>query len=417
RTRITLEAWRIGTGSVMRVVSSCSRISGDEDVTAFSQTLQGPVESDAHKGYKCAMNDDKNSNSDKSEADGDAAVQAHSWRIEAAGATHPGQRNHNEDSWRVDEENCFYMVADGVGGRDAGEVASRIACEVTVDQVRAGTRLAPALAVANAVIRDAIAASGERASSMASTAVALHLQPEIQRFSVAWAGDSRLYLWDGELKTLTRDHSLVESLLQRGEISRAEADDHPRKNVILMALGDTERELASGENGGALPEKALFLLCSDGLSDVVPANVLCETLSRVNDSLQMRADALVQAAVDAGGRDNITAVLVSWHGADAARSQASSGVDGPVVFETFDPVSGECSRNADEDRVASIIRRVPARSEESRARIGGAASAPDLAQSGVESCSARWRWRWLLAAVALVAAGLILAEFVTPQRS
>lgn len=340
-------------------------------------------------------------------------MSAHSWRIEAAGATHPGQRNHNEDSWRVDEESHLYIVADGVGGRDAGEVASRIACDVTVDQVRAGTGLAPALAVANAAIRDAIAASGEHASSMASTAVALHLQPELQRFSVAWAGDSRLYLWDEELKTLTRDHSLVESLLQRGEISRAEADDHPRKNVILMALGDTETELASGENSGPLPEKALFLLCSDGLSDVLPADVLCENLSRHCDSLQVRADALVQAAVDAGGRDNITAVLVSWQG--AAPVQASSGVDGPVVYETFDPVSGERSRNAEEDRVAPTIRRVPARSEESG--IGRTASAPDLAQKGVESRSTRWRWRWWLTIVALVAVGLILADFVARQGS
>lgn len=344
-------------------------------------------------------------------------MSAHSGTVEVAGATHPGQRNHNEDSWRADDESSFYMVADGVGGRDAGEVASRIACDVTVDQVRAGTALAPALAVANAAIRDAIAASGERTSSMASTVVALHVQPRLRRFSVAWAGDSRLYLWDGELKTLTRDHSLVESLLQRGEISRAEADSHPRKNVILMALGDTEAELASGENGGPLPGKALFLLCSDGLSDVVPANVLCEILSRDSDSLQVRADALVQAAVDGGGRDNITAVLVAWHGADAALSEVSPGVDGPVVYETFDPVSGERSRRGDEDRVAPTIRRVPARSEESGTGIGRAAPAPDLAESGVEPRSARWRWRWWLAAVALVAAGLIVADFVTRQGS
>lgn len=351
-------------------------------------------------------------------------MSAPSWRIEAAGATHPGQRSHNEDSWRLDNDSTFYMVADGVGGRDAGEVASRIACDVTVDQVRAGTGLAPALAVANAAIREAIAASGEGASSMASTAVALHLQPQARRFSLAWAGDSRLYLWDGRLKTLTRDHSLVESLLKRGEISRAEADDHPRRNVILTALGDTEAELETGENAGALTGSALFLLCSDGLSDVVPASVLCDIVSRDSDSLQARADALVQAAVDAGGRDNITAVLVSWR--DTAAAQASSsGVDGPVVYEAFDPVSGERIRNTEEDRAAPTIRRVPARSEQTgtghtgsgRTASGRAAPSSDLSQSGDASRTARWRWRWWLGAVALLAAGLIVADFVTRQGS
>lgn len=355
-------------------------------------------------------------------------MSAPSWRVEAAGATHPGQRSHNEDSWRLDNDSAFYIVADGVGGRDAGEVASRIACDVTVDQVRAGTGLAPALAVANAAIREAIAVSGEGASSMASTAVALHLQPQARRFSLAWAGDSRLYLWDGRLKTLTRDHSLVESLLKRGEISPAEADGHPRKNVILTALGDTEAELETGENAGALTGSALFLLCSDGLSDIVPASVLCDIISRDSDSLQSRADALVQAAVDAGGRDNITAVLVAWR--DTAAQASSSGVDGPVVYEAFDPVSGERIRNTQEDRAAPTIRRVPARSEQTgtghtgtgrtgtgHTGTGLTVPSPDLSQSGEASRAARWRWRWWLAAVAILAAGLLVADFVTRQGS
>jgi len=287
------------------------------------------------------------------------------WTIEAAGASHPGQREHNEDSWLADSDAGCFIVADGVGGRDAGEVASRIACEVTAAQVRAGDAPGPALTAANSAILEAIQTSGEQASSMASTAVVLYLEPDTDTFSVAWAGDSRLYLWDGdlregELKSLTRDHSLVESMLRRGEISRDEADTHPRKNVILQALGDTQGELTPGENRGCLPRTALFLLCSDGLSDTVAADALCGILSRDADSLQVRADDLVQAAVDAGGRDNITALLVScqWTGESA---QAQNTAEGPVVYESYVPVSGKRRRDLAEDRAASTIRRVPAR--------------------------------------------------------
>lgn len=332
------------------------------------------------------------------------------WSIDAAGATHPGQRRHNEDSWRADTPSGFFIVADGVGGRDAGEVASRIACDVMSEEVLAGKALAPALLAANDAIREAIQASGEQASSMASTAVALLVQPDAQVFSAAWAGDSRLYLWDGELKSLTRDHSLVESLLRRGEISRAEADTHPRKNVILVALGDTQGELEPGENRGALPAEALFLLCSDGLTDVVGEDTLCSLLSRSDDSLQARADALVKAAVDAGGRDNITAVLVSCCATGDAPADGSPPAGGPVVYETFDPVSGERRREAPEEQAAPTIRRVPARGEDTgtRAEAGQAAG-------GRPQAAPRWRWRWWLAAVALLAGGLVLIEFVARQ--
>ncbi|MEQ8516756.1 MAG: protein phosphatase 2C domain-containing protein [Chromatocurvus sp.] len=336
------------------------------------------------------------------------------WAIDAAGATHPGQRKHNEDSWRVDMDDGFFIVADGVGGRDAGEVASRMTCDIAAEQVHAGKPLVPALLAANSAIREAIQASVERASSMASTAVALLLQPDAQHFSVAWAGDSRLYLWDGELKSLTRDHSLVESLLRRGEITRAEADTHPRKNVILVALGDAQGELEPGENRGPLPADALFLLCSDGLTDVLAAGALCDILSR-RDDLQARADALVQAAVEAGGRDNITALLVSCRSAGGASPEASPPADGPVVYETFDPFSGERTRDDVEERSAPTIRRVPSRNEDTGTRPVNAGPAAGRAGVGQTPTSPRWRWRWWLAAVALVAVGMMLIDFVARQ--
>lgn len=331
------------------------------------------------------------------------------WIIEAAGATHPGQRKHNEDSWRVDTDAGFFIVADGVGGREAGEVASRIACDVSTDQVRAGAAPGAALRAANSAIRQAIESSGAQASSMASTAVVLHLQPDAGSFAVAWAGDSRLYLWDGELKALTRDHSLVESMLQRGEISRAEADAHPRKNVILVALGDTQDELEPGENRGHLPENALFLLCSDGLSDVVAVDTLCEILSRQEDSLQMRADALVQSAVEAGGRDNITAVLVACRDGGDGSAEPAPPDGEPVVYETYDPVSGESRRNTAEDRPAPTIRRVPARGDDTGTRpVPDPLTGP--ARGRRTSRSAGWGW-WFIAA-ALLVGGLVWIVFL-----
>lgn len=333
------------------------------------------------------------------------------WTFASAGATHPGQRRHNEDNWHADTETGFFIVADGVGGLEAGEVASLIACSVTAEQVRSGNNLAPALQSAHSTIRQAAHVAGRPSASMAATAVALRVQPDAQTFSVAWAGDSRLYLWDGELKSLTRDHSLVESLLRRGEISRAEADTHPRRNVILVALGDTQGELEPGENRGSLPADALFMLCSDGLTDVVAADTLCSVLSREDESLQARADALVQAAVDADGRDNITALLVSCRAAGHASADGSPPGGGPVVYETFDPGSGERRREAHEEQAAPTKRRVPASGDNS-----GTPPAPAQAAQAVGARSPQApRWRVWLAAVALFAGVLVSIEFVARQ--
>lgn len=333
------------------------------------------------------------------------------WVIDAAGASHTGQRSLNEDSWRMDPDTGFYIVADGVGGREAGEVASRIACDVTAEQVRSGEALVPAMLAANSAIHAAINAVDDKGSSMASTAVALHCETREGRFSAAWAGDSRLYLWDGKLKTLTRDHSLVESLLQRGEISREEADQHPRKNVILLALGDAQTEVQPAMNEGVLPGDGVFLLCSDGLSDIVDARELCEILSR-EASLQARADALIQAAVDGGGRDNITALLVSCRQTGGEHAGWDEhGTTGPLVYETFDPVSGERSRYEDTNTRSPTIRRVPPRAEDTGARPEGAAltARAPLAQSTRHG--ARGRWLWMSAATGLIAGALLLLEY------
>ena len=202
----------------------------------------------------------------------------------------------------------------------------------------------------------------------------------------------------------------MESLLQRGEISREEADQHPRKNVILLALGDAQTEVEPALNGGALPDDGVFLLCSDGLSDIVGAQELCEILSR-EASLQARADALVQAAVDGGGRDNITALLVSCRqsGGEHARRD-ENGTTGPLIYETFDPVSGERSRYADTITRSPTIRRVPPRAEDTGARPEGAALTARAPPAQSTRRGARGRWLWTSAAAGLIAGGLLLLE-------
>lgn len=335
------------------------------------------------------------------------------WSIEAAGASHPGQRQHNEDCWLVDLEAGFFIVADGVGGREAGEVASRIACDASAACVREGRDLRAALLAANQSIAAEISRAGRRSDSMASTAVSLHCDPIAGEFSLAWAGDSRLYLWDGQLKALTRDHSLVESLLRRGEIRPEEAEGHPRRNVILMALGDTQVAFAPGENSGSLPQDGLFLLCSDGLSDIVGAAQLSTLLASDGYSLQARADALVQAAVDAGGRDNITALLVSCRAADNASDGERTG-RAPTVYETFDPATGRQRREeVAEELTEPTIRRVAARSAEAGTETQIHRSGREAPASSSAGDTGRSRWR--LVATLLFGAALFLGAIVAWQ--
>lgn len=245
-------------------------------------------------------------------------------------ATDPGQRGHNEDSFLRAEHLGLYLVADGVGGRDAGEVASRLACDTILARCKQGDALPEAFTAAHTVIREA-ARSAERSRSMAATAVAVVIDGD--DFRVAWSGDSRAYLWDGaQLLGLTRDHSLVEAMVARGEIPREQAANHPRKNVILAALGGESVAPEVGENHGTLAEGCKLLLCSDGLTDPLTSAELCETLA-LDESLQVIAEQLVARAKAAGGRDNITVLLAT---STAGHGQARAD----LVYERFDAGSG-----------------------------------------------------------------------------
>ena len=266
----------------------------------------------------------------------------------AVGATNVGRRNHNEDAYLLRPKSGLVLVADGVGGHHAGEVASAITCNTIADEVTAGAGLQQAVRAANRAVMEAVR-TGNGKQGMASTVVAASVDEE--GFEVAWVGDSRAYLWDGQLKLLTRDHSLLERLLASGEITRDEVKDHPQRNVIIQAIGlQSEDSLRVDINGGSLPEGAILLLCSDGMSDVLEnaeiAAILCRELP-----LQERCDLLVETSIANGGKDNSTVILVSGNGPVTEHQE-------PNVVWRYDPSTGAVEGLTEATAAAPQLRKV-----------------------------------------------------------
>jgi serine/threonine protein phosphatase PrpC len=253
----------------------------------------------------------------------------------AVGHTDVGQRSHNEDALHINADTGVMIVADGVGGHPAGDVASNITCSVISREVAAGVSLTDAIRSSHREVMQAVAA-GRGSPGMATTVVAAHFDGPDYR--IAWVGDSRAYLWDGQLKLLTQDHSFVQSLLTSGQITLEQAREHPRRNVIVQAIGlQSDDELQVDENQGTLCRGQLLLLCSDGLTDVVDSGPMTEILA-AGAPLQATCDALVAAALQAGGKDNISVVLVA-----GLSNTDVTELLGPKVFWTFDPLSGQYS--------------------------------------------------------------------------
>jgi len=248
-----------------------------------------------------------------------------------------GQRSHNEDAFLVNKDLGLMLVADGVGGHHAGEVASEITCRVIERELMAGASLEKSIRVANKEVVEAVARKGGR-SGMASTIVALKFDG--LSWELAWVGDSRAYLWDGKLGLLSQDQSLVETLVQSGEISLEEARNHPQKNVINQAIGlQASDKLCIGSNRGQLLPGQLMLMCSDGLNDVLDSARIVEILSSEGD-LDTRCQQLLQSVLDAGGHDNATAVLLE---AGADIPDDVSNTIAPHFTWVYDPVSGTYS--------------------------------------------------------------------------
>ena len=254
--------------------------------------------------------------------------------------THVGQvRDGNEDNYvSIDG---LYFVADGMGGHSAGEVASEIAVRIlqevyTDPKVRVSSPglLADAISTANtAIFMEAMHDSSKAGMGTTLTGLAVTNGPDNQ-IVVANVGDSRTYLWrHGELRQVTKDHSHVQTLVDRGAITRAEARVHFQRNIVLRAMGieswvDIDTFPMTVEDGDR------YIMCSDGLVDEADDDEI-EAEIRLSVSVQDLADRLVDLANRNGGRDNITVVVVDFEVVDNEDLVASEP-ELPVINDGID---------------------------------------------------------------------------------
>lgn len=224
-------------------------------------------------------------------------------------ATHVGKvRYNNEDSLIVIEPETF-VVADGMGGAQAGEVASQMLVETVKDFLSQSPPpydekiLSQAILLANSKILS-LARQNANYHGMGTTATILSLDDKKAYF--AHVGDSRIYqLRNNFLTQLTQDHSYVETLVRRGEITPEEARVHPMKNVLTQAVGAVENIFVDTANF-QIESGDTFLLCTDGLTNMVDD----DSIKNILQSAPNPADALIDAALNAGGRDNISVIVV-----------------------------------------------------------------------------------------------------------
>jgi serine/threonine protein phosphatase PrpC len=232
--------------------------------------------------------------------------------LEAFGLSDPGcVRQNNEDCYLLAPQKGLYIVADGMGGAQAGEHASRLAVQTVaefLDHTSAPTSetLTQAFREANSRVMQA-ASSDLALEGMGTTMVAaLECGPEV---SIASVGDSRAYTYDGhDLAPVTEDQTWVQEVGRRLGIDETSLRTHPMRHVLTMAIG-VSPELRVHTYGLTLQPGALILLSSDGLHGVLDAGVIAETLAG-NGSLESKCQRLIEAAKRAGGPDNITAILL-----------------------------------------------------------------------------------------------------------
>ena len=263
--------------------------------------------------------------------------------MRVVGDTHPGKvHEQNEDSIGWDLVQGLVFVADGMGGHAAGEVASGIAKATLLE--RATVPLADAVLDAHRAI---VKTAGENPEQrgMGSTVVAMRL--DRLNGELVWVGDSRAYLWrHGVLRPLTRDHSFLELLLMSKRITEAEARNHPKRNLVTQTLGIGDP--APEQEQLSLLRGDWVMLCSDGLNDELTDEEMANIL-RGAGTADAAVKQLIEAAVEHGGRDNVSVVIVEpdaaalhervgswigdrWERLPQALRAASLGVIGGVVL-------------------------------------------------------------------------------------
>jgi serine/threonine protein phosphatase PrpC len=249
---------------------------------------------------------------------------------QAAAASHRGRvRTANEDSFGICANEGLFVVCDGMGGAAAGEVASRVAVDTMLRCLCTPQKTTPTKETdpgpieprpdtgVPAMLRNAVsdanhlvfsqAANDARLHGMGTTLVALLTQQN--KAWIAHVGDSRCYRYRaGVLEQLTRDHSLVDEQVKLGQLTREEADRSPLRNVITRAVG-SQRSVTAEVNEVETAPGDLFLLCSDGLTRELP-DARIESILNETDDLDRICQRLIDSANDAGGRDNVTCIVV-----------------------------------------------------------------------------------------------------------
>lgn len=231
-------------------------------------------------------------------------------------------RDHNEDSVREDPDLGLIVLADGMGGHNAGEVASAMAVHTILESITVGWALRAEMKAGSdgpeaALVRKAVEIAHEtirnqsesqpQYQGMGTTVVVCLLYDN--QLIVAHVGDSRLYrLRHKKLEQMTQDHSLLEDLVAKGFYSRDEAAQNVKRNILTRALGSGEEVIVD-----VLLEPAetgdLYLLCSDGLTEMLPDDQIRLTLLEFSDRLNAAADTLVRLANENGGKDNVSVAL------------------------------------------------------------------------------------------------------------
>jgi PPM family protein phosphatase len=229
--------------------------------------------------------------------------------IEFGHGTHVGlRRTRNEDTYYADASLGLFLVADGMGGHQHGEVASALVRDAVVDLVTRGHSLIEAV---QGAAERLLAHTRHSTDDLPMGTTIAVLRTTSDSYEVAWVGDSRIYMWKQGLRQISHDHSLVQALVEAGQLDPAQASQHPQRNVLTQALGVTAPEqLHIGMARGSLEPDTGFLLCSDGLTEDVNDAVIAGTVARTDLAAQECVDQLLLSALDGGGDDNISVIIV-----------------------------------------------------------------------------------------------------------
>jgi serine/threonine protein phosphatase PrpC len=305
------------------------------------------------------------------------------------------QRNANEDSYFARAP--VFAVADGMGGAQAGEVASQLAAEAfepgNETEESPETYLRRIAEEANTRIH-AYAQRDSSRSGMGTTLTAALVQGE--EISLAHVGDSRAYVYrNGKLRRLTSDHSLVEELRRQGRLTEQQAEEHPQRSIITRALGP-EREVDIDTMTYPARPGDVFLLCSDGLTTMVPEDRIATVLGASPD-LDTAVSRLVREANEAGGRDNITVVAFRLEEAEEAAEVEGATLIGPSA--------------AEEELSAEAVR-----AETERAEAERRARHPERRRAPAPSGKREWRRRVVVSLVAVLILAAIVAGGVYGVR-